>query len=250
MIPRIPQSSSSSGTHSPMRGSGGGGVIDFDGNTNNSGGDLLGTPYRSNRSNGDGNSGGGKLSSIADAVNLIESLRNDIDRIQTGLMLITMSVNKLMDIVHSNAANSSCCSQPFYYIESVFGLSSSSNTITNGSSSMNGVNDNSTHSSTNSTVSINRNVSGSYTITNTSLSRGSNARRNTNTNNKGNRITMPTPPSLQQLFGGGSGSMTSGGSKGYDRLEHRSTHSNHDLFTIGDDDEEEEISGINMMQRK
>jgi hypothetical protein len=71
----------------------------------------LASPALSSKSNKSptGHTGGIVVSSVREAVEAGESLKKELDRVTTGLTLLSQSVEKLIDSVEENNANSSSC---------------------------------------------------------------------------------------------------------------------------------------------
>jgi hypothetical protein len=94
------------------------------------------------------------LSSITEALNLIESLRMDVEKMQMGIQLLTLSVTKLMDIVTTQPV---CCAGLFDFL----GVTPPASLL----ATINPSQQYSTHSVTDPShrVRINREIAGSYT---------------------------------------------------------------------------------------
>jgi hypothetical protein len=137
-------------------------LIDFEREENNGRDHRLQsfTPFQANGSSSTGannnNNKASGLSAITEALNTVESLRMDIEKMQMGIQLLTLSVTKLMDIVQTQPT---CCSSVLEFfalghlVSPGNGVGSSYSTHSNLSS----------HS--NYRVQINRNIAGNYTTT-------------------------------------------------------------------------------------
>jgi hypothetical protein len=92
------------------------------------------------------------LSAISEALNMIESLRLDLEKMQMGIQLLTLSVTKLTDIVTTQPG---CCT-------TILEMLSLTSFIPSGGGSST-LNPSSFHSTTSlSRIGINRNLSGNY----------------------------------------------------------------------------------------
>ena len=202
-----PLSTSSTHSHSPFvsnngeRGGGNGGagrdLIDFESAHN---------PNQSNvRNNTNHGNGSNKCTPLTEALVVIHTLQHDIQGLQMGITMLTLSVQKLFDIVVTNPTPG-CCTSTFMWL----GLAGSNPSLEG--------------TSTHSTLSINRNVSGTYTSTSStsnsssyvnpnvgfakrpaSLANNGTKRASTNTSTTSNNarrgsITLPKAPSIDRIF--------------------------------------------------
>jgi hypothetical protein len=165
----------------------GNGVIDFDRDTfspAHTTGDLLGTPLRDNHSR-DRSATTGKLLALTESVVLVDTLRYDVEKLQMGLSLLTLSVQRLNEALYMQQ-NSGCCSSfsfVYHAISSTIGGNEKDTAVW------------SSHS-----------PSGSYSISENPV-KGVRGTREIELNGQHEkdrksigRINMPLAPSLQKIF--------------------------------------------------